>query len=180
MSRKRLSMRKTSEILRLESMGLGVRQIARSLGLAHSTVGDYLRRAKASGLSWPLPEGMDEIAVETLLFPGNNDTGTKSKTTPDFNLVHRELRRKGVTLQLLWMEYKQENPAGYQYSRFCEIYRLHGVYALRCYPSFRHLIGNSFLNRVLYFSESIARRTISLNSVALKFFTFTHPRSSAK
>ncbi|SFR15921.1 hypothetical protein SAMN05660706_13732 [Desulfoscipio geothermicus DSM 3669] len=90
-------MRKISEILRLKSMGLGVRQIARSLGLAHSTVGEYLRRAKAAGLSWPLPEGMDETAVETLLFPGNNSPGTKGKTEPDFNLVHRELRRKGVT-----------------------------------------------------------------------------------
>lgn len=52
-------MRKTSEILRLKSMGLGVRQIARNLGLAHSTAGDYLRRARGAGLSWPLPEGMD-------------------------------------------------------------------------------------------------------------------------
>jgi len=80
-------MRKISEILRLKSMGLGVRQIARSLGLAHSTVGEYLRRAKAAGLSWPLPEGMDETAVETLLFPGNNSHGTKKTDWTRYRLM---------------------------------------------------------------------------------------------
>lgn len=116
-------MRKIIEILRLKSMGLGVRQIARSLSLAHSTVGEYLGRAAAAGLSWPLPEDMDETRLEALLFPGNSQNHRKGYAKPDFALIHRELRRKGVTMQLLWQEYKRENSNGYQYSRFCELYQ---------------------------------------------------------
>jgi transposase len=104
-------------------MGLGVRQIARSLSLAHSTVGEYLGRAGAAGLSWPLPEDMDEARLEALLFPGNSQNHRKCYAEPDFALIHRELRRKGVTMQLLWQEYKRENSNGYQYSRFCELYQ---------------------------------------------------------
>ena len=81
----------------------------------------YLKRAGEAGLGWPLPAEMDDTALETALFPPL-PSSTVPRTPPDFDWVHRELRRKGVTLELLWMEYKQAVPDGYQYSRFCKLY----------------------------------------------------------
>lgn len=116
-------MRKNREILRLRyEAKLSSRQISRSLVIAHSTVGDLLCRAQAAGLTWPLPEDMDDAALQVLLYPGN-PAPTRSRPEPDMAEIHKELRRKGVTLQLLWAEYKQANPDGYQYSQFCERYR---------------------------------------------------------
>lgn len=114
-------MRKTLEILRLAAQGLSRRQIARSLKLSPSTVSETLARAKAAGISWPLPEGWGERDVETRLYPG----GDRSiiRPVPDWQRVHKELKRKGVTLRLLWEEFKEEHPDGHQYSQFCEIYR---------------------------------------------------------
>lgn len=122
MSQRRLSMRKIREILRLKwSLNLGLRQIARSCNLSHSTIGEYLARAQAAGITWPLPAELDDAALEELLFPGNNPA-RRFSPEPDYNWIHRELKRKEVTLQLLWTEYKQQQPDGYQYSRFCELY----------------------------------------------------------
>lgn len=120
----RLTMRKVKEVLRLKwGSGLSHRQIARSCGIARPTVAEYLRRAKAAGLSWPLPEGLEEGALERLLFPLPASMPLEARPTPDWSQVHRELRRKGVTLSLLWQEYKAVMPEGYQYSAFCEHYR---------------------------------------------------------
>lgn len=116
-------MRKIREILRLKhELGLRLRQIARSQGLSHGTVSQYLAWAAAAGIRWPVPEGVDEVALEARLFPGNGEQPRRRRPEPDWGWVHRELRRKGVTLQLLWLEYKHEHPDGYQYSRFCELY----------------------------------------------------------
>lgn len=116
-------MRKIKEILRLKwDAGLGVQQIARSCGVSHSTVGDILKRAEAAKLPWPLPENLDEASLESLLYP-IADAKSASRPLPDMNYIHRELRRKGVTLQLLWQEYKLDHPDGLQYSQFCERYR---------------------------------------------------------
>ena len=116
-------MRKVREVLRLRhELGLGLRQIARSLGLSHSTVSGYLGRAEAAGVLWPLPEDLGDAELEARLFPGSEGQGRR-RPEPDWGRVHRELRRKGVTLQLLWLEYKREHPNGYQYSRFCDLYR---------------------------------------------------------
>ena len=117
-------MRKIREILRLyHEMGLSRRQIAESLQIAHSTVGDVLRRAEGAGLGWPIPDNMTWDDVEQLLYPGN--TGKpRTRPMPEWEQVHRELKRKkSVTLQLLWYEYKQANPDGIQYSQFCAHYR---------------------------------------------------------
>jgi len=115
--------RKIKEALRLRyACGLGIRQIAKSLGLSNSTVSELIRRAAAAGLGWPLPEDLDEAALEARLYPGNPE-GQPGRPAPDWGRVHLELRRKGVTLQLLWFEYRQTYPDGYQYSRFCELYR---------------------------------------------------------
>jgi len=116
-------MRKTKEILRLHwQLGVGVRQIGRSLSISHATVIDTLRRAQAAGLNWPLPEDLDEAELEARLYPGNKQyTGGRSE--PDWRQVHEELRDSKVTLRLLWTEYKREHPDGYQYSAFCKRYR---------------------------------------------------------
>jgi transposase len=98
-------MRYVKDILRLKHQNhLSVREIAGSCGLPASTVGDYLQRAQAAGLSWPLPEGLsDSELAERLLKPAEStDPSDPAKPLPDWPVVHEQLRRKGVTLQLLW------------------------------------------------------------------------------
>ncbi len=121
--RERLSMRKIREVLRLNAGGLSQRAIASSCGLAHSTVGEYLRRAARAGLSWPLPEDLDEDSLHAKLFPKPLRLGKTNVPEPDWDKVHVELRRKGVTLRLVWLEYREAHPDGYGYSRFCDLYR---------------------------------------------------------
>jgi len=83
----------------------------------------YLARAAAAGLSWPLPAVLTDAVLEALLFvKAGAPTGTRRKSAPDWPTLHRELRRPGVTLMLLWQEYRQGEPQGYGYSRFCELY----------------------------------------------------------
>lgn len=122
MSAKRLSMRKTREVLRLsQEGGLSNRQIARSLSVSATTVGECLRRARVAGITWPLSEGMDDEALENALY--GEAEREPSKPLPDMKLIHRELSRKGVTLALLWEEYASENPDDhYSYSWFCDLY----------------------------------------------------------
>ena len=123
MPRSRLSMRRVREVLRLSwGLGLSARQVARSCGLSHPTVLAYLRRARAGGLSWPLPASLDDAQLERRLFPPPPPAGV-ARPTPDWTAVHRALKRKGVTLQLLWDEYKAAHPTGYQYTMFCRRYR---------------------------------------------------------
>ena len=122
MPAERLSMRKVREVLRLKDSRLSARQIARSLNIGRTTVVDYLRRAKLAGITWPLPEGLDDEALEKTLFVEREDQ-RPSRPLPDWTWVHKELRRKHVTLALLWEEYKTQQPDGYQYSQFCDLYR---------------------------------------------------------
>jgi len=118
-----LSMRKLSEVLRLSlEQKLSVRRIARSCCLARSTVSDYLWRAKAAGLSWPLPAGMDEDGLNALLFPVCA-IGSVARQPPDMLYLRNELRNQHVTLQLLWEEYRGHTPEGYSYSQYCQLYR---------------------------------------------------------
>jgi len=117
-------MRKIKEVLRLKwEQGLTDRTIARSVSIARSTVGEYLRRARDAGLGWPVPAELDEAEVERRLFPPPPVVPAGSRVLPNWSEIHGELRRKGVTLFLLWEEYRQANPEGYQYSWFCEQYR---------------------------------------------------------
>lgn len=115
-------MRKIREVLRLRASGLSVAATARSLGVATGTVWTYARRLKAAGLSWPLPAELDDAALERLLYPPP-PTGRCGRAAPDWPALHRELKRPGVTLLLLWEEYRARHPDGYGYSRFCEMYR---------------------------------------------------------
>jgi transposase len=124
MPAKRLSMRQVKEVLRLKwACGLSDRQIAHSLRISRPTVADYVRRAQAAGLSWPLSPDHDDDALERRLFVRTDTKPPARRPMPDWSLVHRELKRKGVTLVLLWQEYKATTPNGLQYSQFCEAYR---------------------------------------------------------
>jgi len=122
MPAERLSMRRVREVLRLRHLGLMIREIARSLEMSPTTVASYLLRAKGANLSWPLPEDLDDVALEKALFVAKEDHRPR-RAEPDYAWVHRELRRKHVTLALLWQEYKAEHPDGYQYTQFCNSYR---------------------------------------------------------
>jgi transposase len=124
MAQTKLTMRQIQEILRLKHQNqLSVREIARSCGLPTSTVGDYLKRAEAAGISWPLPEGQNEKELLQLLLANPVADSTASLALPDWPYIHQELGRKGVTLFLLWQEYHRTQAEGYGYSRFCELYR---------------------------------------------------------
>jgi transposase len=116
-------MRKIKDVLRLHAAGHSQQQISRSCGIARSTVGEYLQRARRAGISWPLPAPLDEADLEQRLFPPALVEPVPPRGAPDWAVVHRELRRKGVTLWLLWQEYKAVHPEGYQYTWFCQQYR---------------------------------------------------------
>ena len=124
MPAKRLSMRKIKDVLRLcWGQGVSKRQVARSCGISRPTVRAYLRRAEAAGLCWPLPAELDDGALERVLFPLSPAAPETARGAPDWSEVHRELKRPGVTLLLLWQEYRQAHPHGYQYTWFCQQYR---------------------------------------------------------
>lgn len=122
MTMERISMRKIREVLRLKyTANLSNSQIGTSCNLSKECVRKYLKRAEKAGLSWPLPEEMDDLALEGLLFKA--EYRPPHIPAPDWQIVHQEMKKKGVTLVLLWEEYKQIYPQGYQYSRFSELYR---------------------------------------------------------
>lgn len=124
MSQVRLSMRKIKEVLRLSyDRGLSQRKVAHSVKISHTAVQDYLYRFKESGLTWPLPEEMDDGKLERLLFRTEEKVRCGGKSLPDLGEVYGEMKKKGVTLQLLWEEYRASHPEGYSYSRFCDCYR---------------------------------------------------------
>ena len=125
MPNKRVSMRKIREVLRLHEQGLSNRQIGRICGLSHNTVSSYLTRLAAVGLSWPLPADLGEVDLERRIYPPPPQPGelARKRGVPDWEHIHKELRRKGVTLLLLWYEYREQHPGGYEYSWFCRHYR---------------------------------------------------------
>jgi len=118
-------MRKIKEVLRLRyELGLHQEQIARSCSIGQSTVHRYLERAEAAELVWPLAEDWDDAKIEQLLFPVKVGFKAAASAPIDFAGIHQELvSHKYLTLQLLWEEYRQSNPKGYQYSWFCQRYR---------------------------------------------------------
>ena len=101
----RLPMRKIRDVLRLSAAGLSKRKIAASLGISATAAGDCLRRAGRAGVVWPLPESLTDEALERRLYPPSALAGKESRPRPDWAAIHRELRRPGVTLQLLWEEH---------------------------------------------------------------------------
>jgi transposase len=117
-------MRKIQEILRLKyESGLSRRAIASALNIGYGTVANYLSRAKAADINWPLAADMDERTLGRLLFPSQR--GPRRFSEPDHATIHLELKQKGVTLLLLWQEYRQRHPEdGYSYAQFCHRYRV--------------------------------------------------------
>jgi transposase len=121
MPKKRLSMRKVKEVLRLKSLGLSNRQIAQSTKVSHSTVADYLSKAEKADLTWPIVEELDDAAIETMLF--GKDEKKPRMVEPNYDYIYKELKKDKVTLMLLWEEYIEAHPDGYRYSQFCRLYR---------------------------------------------------------
>jgi len=119
-------MRKIREVLRLRfAQGLSQRAIGGSLGLSAGAVNACLNRARLASLGWPLPDGLDDERVEALLYPPPPQVATAQRPVPDWAVVHRELRRRDMTLALLWEEYRGGPGAqnGFGYSWFCDLYR---------------------------------------------------------
>jgi transposase len=124
MPAERAAMRRAREIIHLKfSACVPTREIARRLGIAASTVRETLRRLESAGLNWPLPDDMTDGKLETALYTNRGTKqGHRRHAEPDWPMVHRELKRKHVTLLIVWDEYIAENPGGYSYYRFCELY----------------------------------------------------------
>jgi transposase len=124
MTQERLTVRKIKEILRLKwESHLSHRAIGRACKLSSSTVSEYIQRATQAGLSWPLPDGLSEEELYLKLFPKSVQVSGPAKPIPDWEQVHRELRKRGVTLRLLWSEYCAQSPDGYGYTQYCQYYR---------------------------------------------------------
>lgn len=137
----RLSMRKIRELLRLRwEHHLPQRAISQSLGLSQGSISDYLSRTRRAGLTWPLPEALDDARLEALLFPPLPNVPSDQRPVPDWSAVHRDLRRPNVTLALLWEEYRTATTDGFGYSWFCDLYR---EWAGRLKPTLRqvHIAG---------------------------------------
>lgn len=121
MPQKGLPMRTIREVLRLRwGQGCSARAVARACQLSHSTVLEYEKRAREAGLGWPLPEELDDDALAALVAEAPAaEEGAGRRPLPDLPYVLRELRKKHVTLQLLWTEYRAAHPDGYGYTQFC-------------------------------------------------------------
>ena len=148
-------MRRVRELLRLHyGAQASARAIARELGVGRSTVQEYLARAAAAGLSWPLPDELTDAVLEERLFAaGGPKPGSRRRVEPDWAALVREMKRPSVTLWILWEEYGAAHPGGYSYSRFCELYR---AFERRLSPTMRqhHVAGDKVF--VDYSGKTIA------------------------
>jgi transposase len=136
----RLPMRRIRDVLRLSAAGMSKRQIAASLGVSATAARESIRRARRAGLAWPLPDEASDEELERRLYPPPRAAAKNRRPQPDWAAIHRELRRPGVTLQLLWEEHRAVHPDGYGLSRFCELYR---AWDARLSPTMRqnHIAG---------------------------------------
>lgn len=124
MPKEHLPVRTIREILRLKNEGFSNRAIARVCQVSNSTVGEYLEKAKQAGLSWPLPEGLEEETLyQSLFLEKGTSVQPRVPRAPDWAEVHRELAKRGVSLRLLWQEYREKNPDGYGKTQFGEHYQ---------------------------------------------------------
>jgi transposase len=125
MPTKRVSMHKMKEVIRLKAAGFSLRPIASAVHLSLGAVAKYTKAAGIAGLTWPLPEGLSDEALSRLILGTPTTASPPAKfAVPDYPAIHQELKQKGVTLQLLWQEYREHHgPATYAYSQFCDLYR---------------------------------------------------------
>src|SRR6202140_2645771 len=123
-AKRELTMRQLRYMLRLHHDGVSAREIGRTLGVARSTVQDNLRRAQAIGIAWPVPAELTDDMLEQRLFArAGVKVGLRRRSEPDWATLAREPKRPGVSLMVLWEEYRQSEPDGYGYSRFCDLFR---------------------------------------------------------
>src|SRR5512145_492272 len=123
MATKRVSMRKIREVLRLtHELGLSVRQVREATGVGKTAVSEYVARAKVIGITWPIPPEIGDAELERRLFTPAGFHDGPTRPVPDWAKVHEELKRRGVTLMILWEEHRVECPDGHGYSQFCELY----------------------------------------------------------
>ncbi len=120
MPQERLSVRKIREVIRLHyEAGISNRAAARACRVSNSTVGEYLERTEKAGLTWPLPEDLSDEELYRRLYPEeSNPRPAAERPMPNWEEVHRELSKRGVTLTLLWQEYRQKHPNGYGFTQF--------------------------------------------------------------
>ena len=119
----RMSMRKIREVLRLtHELGLSVREVCEATGVGKTAVCEYVNRARVIGITWPIPPLIDDAGLERRLFTPAGFHAGSTKPLPDWTKVHEELKRRGVTLMILWEEHRAEHVDGHGYSRFCELY----------------------------------------------------------
>lgn len=159
----RLSMRKISEILRQRyELKLSYREIAQSLTISISTISDYLARAKMAEISWPLPEDMTEQELYDRLFLPVPRTAPH-RPRPEWECIHKELRKKGMTLRLLWREYRDIHANGLGYTQFCVQYH---AYAKTIAPVMRqrHKAGEKNICRLCRDDNAMARHKDGRNS----------------
>jgi transposase len=138
----RMSMRKIREVLRLtHELGLSVRQVREATGVGKTAVSEYVSRAKVIGITWPIPPEISDAELERRLFTPAGFHEGSTKRLPDWTKVHEELKRRGVTLMILWEEHRAEHIDGHGYSRFCELY---GEWRRRLSPTMRqtHVAGD--------------------------------------
>lgn len=123
-AKRELTMRQVRQLLRLAHDGVSAREMGRRLGVARSTIQDNLKRAKAAGIVWPLPDDVtDEVLEQRMFARAGVKAGFRRRPEPDWAWLARELKRPGVNLSVLWEEYRQADPEGYSYSRFCDLFR---------------------------------------------------------
>jgi transposase len=116
-------MRKVREVLRLKhTLGMSYRRISEATGIGKTVVGECVRRAGVIGITWPVPEAIDDAELDRRLFPIPGDGTAAPRPAIDWRKVHEEMKRRSVTLVLLWQEYRAEQADGYGYSRFCDLY----------------------------------------------------------
>lgn len=114
-------MRKVRDVLRLHYWErYSLRATARCLSISVSTVSDYINRAKGTQLGWPLPEELTDAELQARLF--RKPTEAAARPVPDWRSVRQEVARKGVTLYKVWEKYRESEPEGYRYTRFCELF----------------------------------------------------------
>jgi transposase len=169
MPMERLAMRHVRDVIRLKSSGMPTREIAGRVGAASSKGRLTLRRFEASGMSWPLPEHITDSELEARLFAGKGAgpgtrRGHRRQTEPDWAAVHRELKRKHVTLAILWEEYIASEPGRYRYSQFCELHRAwEGKLSVTMRQS--HAAGDGLTQRDLKpIVQSLIQRTAELET----------------
>jgi len=115
-------MRKVREVLRLKhTLGMSLRQISEATGVGKTVTGEYVRRARVIGITWPVPDVIDDAELERRLFPVPCEE-SPPRAVIYWRKVHEEMKRRSVTLVLLWEEYRAEHADGYGYSRFCDLY----------------------------------------------------------